>query len=72
MIKLNKIIFGKLNVPGTKESNKSAQFTANDFLEITKSVNVRMYPNDSYTGQTVERTTRTSAFVLSDWKINSI
>jgi len=67
MVTLDNIAFGSLNVPTTKGSYCSAQFTSLAFADILKGFEVRMYPSDMRTGKAVECSTQTESFDLTGW-----
>jgi hypothetical protein len=69
MAKLNRLVFGSLNVPSTKETHDSAQFTSLAFADVSKIFQVRMYPADTYTGKTVEHPTKTRSLELVGWDV---
>ncbi len=69
MSKLNWVIFGSLKIPSKIEANESAQFTSLEFAEISKTLKVRMFPSDSYTGEAVEHSTKTKLLELAGWDV---
>lgn len=64
----NSILFGTLNVPRTKETHDSAQFTSLPIAEVSKVFQIRMYPSD-YTGKTVEYPAQTKSLELVGWNV---
>jgi hypothetical protein len=69
MKKFNSIIFGIIKVPEVTDSYESVQFTALDFSEIRERFEVRMYPEDRYSPNSVENPTQTKSLELVGWEV---